>query len=87
MTLPAVADTDLAQAARRFLALALRAMPPQMRADFDTYQRLIAHEIRFAAAADADGRYAAADMARSCAARYRAAAVAMVARGALAAVL
>jgi hypothetical protein len=79
-------DPDIAAAARVFLATALRAMAPQTKSDFDTYQRLAQHEDRVAAAADADGRHQAADTARTCAARYRADAYAMVARLPLAAV-
>jgi hypothetical protein len=64
----------------------MRSLAPQMAADFQTYQRLAAHEDRVAANADADGRHQAADTARACAARYRCDAYAMVARLPLAAV-
>ena len=53
----------------------MRSMPAQMKADFETYQRLAAYEDRFADNADA-----------ACAARYRADAYALLARLPLAAV-
>ncbi len=79
-------DGELAQAARLFLTAALRTMSSETRATFDTYQRLAAHEERFAATASDNGRHEAADRALKQAEQYRADAFGMVARLPLAAV-
>jgi hypothetical protein len=80
-------DPDVLAAARAFLATAVRAMTPQLKADFDTYERLAAHEERFATTAEAAGRHQAAATARACSARYRRAAAEMLVRIPLAAVV
>jgi hypothetical protein len=58
---------ELTQAARAFLAVALRTMPAPTAALFATYQRLAAHEDRFAATAVVNGRHEAAARAQACA--------------------
>jgi hypothetical protein len=80
-------DPDVLAAARAFLAAAMRAMTPQLAADYATYQRLAEHEDRFAATAEAAGSHQAAATARACSARYRRAAAEMLVRIPLAAVV
>jgi hypothetical protein len=79
-SVPPIQLDTLAEAARVFFEAAMRSLPPQMRADFTTYQRLAAHEEQFAETATVAGRRDAAALARRCAARYRADAFAMLAK-------
>ncbi len=79
-------DAELAYASRLFLTAAMRTMSGEARAVFDTYQRLAAHEERFAATAADNGRHEAAERALKQAEQYRADAFGMLARLPLAAV-